>query len=159
MDAERVRTIARKLPHVEETVQWGETLVFWVGDKAVGGKMFALVSLDNDGGPVMSFSAGVERYSELLENDSMIPAPYMARIYWVALARWTALGDRELAALLADAHALTYAKLSRRTKDVLALPAAERRKLVREHRRVLAAAKMQADAAKRASPARQGVAK
>ena len=141
MDAERVRAIVRKLDHVEETVQWGETLVFWVGDKAIGGKMFALISLDAEGGPVMSFSAGPERYSELLENEGVIPAPYMARIHWVALEQWDALGARELTELLTAAHAMTCAKLPRRTLEVLALPAAERKRLVEERRKVLAAAK------------------
>jgi hypothetical protein len=37
MDAERAREFLRKLPLVEETMQWGNNLVFWVGDKAVGG--------------------------------------------------------------------------------------------------------------------------
>ena len=90
MDAERVRDFLRKLPHVEETMQWGANLVFWVGDKAIGGKMFALVNLDDDTHRrVMSFPAGPERFHELLENAGVIPAPYAARLYWVALERWT----------------------------------------------------------------------
>jgi len=137
MDAERVRAIVRKFAHVEETVQWGENLVFWVGDKAIGGKMFALVNMDADGQAVMSFSAGPERYAELIENEGVIPAPYMARIYWVALERWDALDPRELAQLLAAAHARTLAKLPKRTREALALPAAERRRLVTDRRRLL----------------------
>ena len=50
--------------------------------------MFALVNLDADGKAVISYSAGPERYSELLEAEGIIPAPYMARIYWVAVERW-----------------------------------------------------------------------
>src|ERR1035441_9602852 len=46
MDAERLRAFLLTLPHVAETMQWGANLVFWVGDKAVGGKMFALLNLD-----------------------------------------------------------------------------------------------------------------
>ncbi len=45
MDAERVRAFLLTLPHVAETLQWGDNLVFWVGDKSIGGKMFALVNL------------------------------------------------------------------------------------------------------------------
>jgi predicted DNA-binding protein (MmcQ/YjbR family) len=137
MDAEQVRAIVRKLPHMQETVQWGETLVFWVGDKVVGGKMFALVNMEGDGKAVMSFSAGPERYSELLEREGIIPAPYMARIHWVAIQHWQAIEPRELSALLANAHSLTFAKLPRRTKDMLVLPAAELRKLVKERRKML----------------------
>jgi predicted DNA-binding protein (MmcQ/YjbR family) len=141
MDAERVRAIVKKLPYVEETVQWGEHLVFWVGDKAIGGKMFAVVSMDGLGKAVMSFSAGPERYAELVEQEGLIPAPYSAHHYWVALEHWNALDAAELAARLADAHALTLSKLPKRTRNLLALPSAERRKLIVERRKALAAAK------------------
>jgi predicted DNA-binding protein (MmcQ/YjbR family) len=141
MDAEQVRESLLKLPHVEETMQWGANLVFWVGDKAIGGKMFALVNLDEDGKGVISFHAGPERYPELLENDGVIPAPYMARIFWVALARWDAIPGRELLELLAQARELVYAKLPKRTKDVLAMPPTARKKLIAERRKLLAAGK------------------
>ena len=139
MDAEQVREALLKLPHVEETIQWGANLVFWVGDKAICGKMFALVNLDEDGKGVISFHAGQERCTELLEIDGVIPAPYMARIFWVALTRWDAMPGRELLSLLARAHDLVYAKLPRRTKDVLAMPPSARRKLIAERRKLLAA--------------------
>ena len=150
MDAEQVRAILGKLPHLEETLQWGENLVFWVGDKAIGGKMFALVELSaavsGHPSPVMSFSAGPQAYAELLETEGILPAPYMARIHWVALAHWNALPPRELAGWLTKAHALTYARLPKRTREVLALPATERRRLIAERRRALAAAQKPAKA-------------
>src|SRR5882757_509995 len=95
MDAERIRAYILTLPHAVETMQWGANLVFWVGDKAIGGKMFALVNLDSSDGrernkpsPVISYAVGPQRYSELHEIEGVIPAPYMARIYWVAVERW-----------------------------------------------------------------------
>lgn len=130
MDAEQVREYLRKLPHVVETMQWGANLVFWVGDKSIGGKMFALVNLDQDDRAVISFHAGPDRYADLLENEGVIPAPYMARIYWVALERWDALRRSELFELLSAAHGLVYARLPKKTKDALALPPAARRKLI-----------------------------
>ena len=154
MNAEQLRAIVRKLPHLEQTVQWGENLVFWVGDKAIGGKMFALVDLSarvsDHPSPVISFSAGPQAYAELLETEGILPAPYMARIHWVALAHWDALPPRELADWLAKAHALTYAKLSKRTKDILGLPAAERRRLIAERRQASAEAKKPAKAQSKA---------
>ncbi|MHB1959713.1 MAG: MmcQ/YjbR family DNA-binding protein [Acidobacteriaceae bacterium] len=138
MDAEQVREFLLRLPHVEETMQWGANLVFWVGDKAIGGKMFALVNLDQDGKAVISFHAGQARYPDLLEIDGVIPAPYMARIFWVALTRWDAIPSRELLPLLAQARDLVYAKLPKRTKDVLAMPPTAHKKLVAERRKLLA---------------------
>jgi predicted DNA-binding protein (MmcQ/YjbR family) len=122
-------------------MQWGANLVFWVGDKAIGGKMFALVNLDEDGKAVMSFHAGPERYAELLENEGIIPAPYMARIYWVALERWDTLRRSELQELLSHARDRVYEKLPKRTKDVLALPPTARKKLIAERRKLLASRK------------------
>ena len=138
MDAERVREFLHKLPHAVETMQWGNNLVFWVGDKAIGGKMFALVNLDGDGRAVMSFAAGPERFHELLETEGVIPAPYMARIYWVALERWDTLRWNELQELLQAARELTYAKLPKRTKDILALPPSEFRRLLKAGKQLLA---------------------
>src|ERR1035437_3853453 len=93
MDAERLRAYLLPLPHVAETMQWGANLVFWVGDKSIGGKMFALIDLDLDvprlaqlsagkPPPVLSYAAGPARYAELLELDGLIPAPYFARAHW-----------------------------------------------------------------------------
>jgi predicted DNA-binding protein (MmcQ/YjbR family) len=138
MDAERLREFLLKLPHVEETMQWGANLVFWAGDKAIGGKMFALANLDATGKGVLSFAAGTERYNELLENDGVIPAPYLARAYWVCLEFWDALPQRELEDQLKCAYDLVFAKLPKRTKDILAMPAAQRRKLISDRKKLLA---------------------
>ncbi len=154
MDAERARNFLRKLPLVEETKNWGNNLVFWVGDKAVGGKMFALINLDFDAHVrVMSFSAGPERFHELVENEGVIPAPYMARLHWVALERWGAIPNRELEDLLSAARDLTYEKLPKKTKDALALPPAEFQKLLTARRKVLAEKAQREAAAKEAAAA------
>ena len=130
MDAESTRTLLLSLPFVEETLQWGNNLVFWVGDKTIGGKMFALINLDSDGRAVMSFAAGPEGSAELLEIDGIFPAPYLARAHWVALERWDVLRKSELEARLRSAREIIQATLPKRTLDVLAMPATERRKLI-----------------------------
>jgi len=137
MDAESLRAYLRSLPDVTETLQWGENLVFWVGDKAIGGKMFAILNL---GSPlaVASFAAGPERFAELVEVDGVFPAPYLARAHWVSLRSWNALPAAELKSLLRDARELVHEKLPRRTKDVLAMPAAEKKKLIAERKKKLA---------------------
>ncbi len=72
MDVERVRTFLLALPHVVETMQWGDNLVFWVGDKAIGGKMFCLLNLDAGEHGVISYSAGPERFAELVEQEGIV---------------------------------------------------------------------------------------
>jgi predicted DNA-binding protein (MmcQ/YjbR family) len=130
MDSESTRAFLLRLPSVEETLQWGNNLVFWVGDKAIGGKMFALLNLDADGKGVLSFAAGPEGAAELLEIDGIFPAPYLARAHWVAMERWNALRTSELQARLRAARDIVEAKLTKRARDVLAMPAAERRRLI-----------------------------
>jgi predicted DNA-binding protein (MmcQ/YjbR family) len=138
MDNERIREFCLGLPHVRETLNWGQVLVYWVGDREIGGKMFALTNADGLGDVVLSFHCGAERFHELLENDGICAAPHLARAWWVALERWDALRPREIEDELTRAHALTYEKLSRRAKAVLALPEKERAKLIRERKKLLA---------------------
>jgi predicted DNA-binding protein (MmcQ/YjbR family) len=130
MDAESLRAFLLALPDVCETMQWGDNLVYWVGDKEIGGKMFALASLEPDHGAVLSFAAGPERFPELVEMEGVFPAPYLARAHWVALERWNTLPAAELKELLCTARALVYEKLPARTRGVLAMPAGEKKKLV-----------------------------
>ena len=118
-------------------MQWGDNLLFWVGDKAIGGKMFALANLERDGNGVLSFPAGPEKYHELLETEGVFPAPYMARNFWIAIERYNVFPSGELQLLLRNAHQLTFAKLPKRTRDLLALPAAERKKLITARKKLL----------------------
>lgn len=138
MDVETLRAYLLSLPDVVETMQWGDNLVFWVADKTIGGKMFALASLSPDHGAVLSFAAGPERFAELVEIEGVFPAPYLARAHWVAIERWTTLPTRDLKDLLAHARELVHAKLPKRTRDVLAMPAAEKKKLLADRKKLLA---------------------
>ena len=137
MNVESLRKFLLTLPHVEETMQWGDNLLFWVGDKSIGGKMFAVANLDRDSNGVLSFAAGPERYRELLETEGVFPAPYMARNFWVAIERYDVFSSREFEQLLRSAHQITFAKLPKRTRDVLGMPAAERKKLIVARKKLL----------------------
>jgi predicted DNA-binding protein (MmcQ/YjbR family) len=141
MNVESLRAWLLTLPHVEETMQWGDNLVFWVGDKTAGGKMFALANLSPDSRGVLSFAADPERYAELLETEGAFPAPYFARIHWIAVRSYDVFPSSELKDHLRNAHAVVHAKLPKRTKDVLAMPPAERKKLIAARRKLLAARK------------------
>jgi predicted DNA-binding protein (MmcQ/YjbR family) len=123
MDAESVRRFVRSLPHAVETdsdtTRWGDKIVFRVCDQATGGKMFCQIDFEKDGRAILLFAADPERFNELIEMDGVIPAPYRARLHWVALMRWDATGESALKVLLRDAMALTFAKLPKRTRDLL----------------------------------------
>jgi len=138
MDNERIREICLAMPHVTETLNWGHHLVYFVGDKDIGGKMFAMTDLDGTGTGVLWFHSGADRFHELLETEGIIASPYLARAFWVTVDRWDTLRPRQIEDELRRAHALIYEKLPKRTKTVLAMPEKERTKLIRERKKVLA---------------------
>ena len=135
MDNERVREFCLSLAHVTETVSWGHHLVFWAGDRDLGGKMFAMTDLDGTRVGVLWFLCGAERVHELLEIDGIRATPYLAKAHWVTLERWDALRPRQIEEELRRAHALILEKLPPRTKKILALPKKERTKLIRERKK------------------------
>ncbi|MGA8743584.1 MAG: MmcQ/YjbR family DNA-binding protein [Terracidiphilus sp.] len=139
MDNERIRAICMALPHVAETVNWGHHLVYWAGDRNIGGKMFAMTDLDGTGTGVLWFHCGAERFHELLEIEGIIASPYLAKAHWVTLERWDALRPREIEEELRKAHALIFEKLPKRTKDLIGLPEEERKRLLSERKKRMAA--------------------
>jgi predicted DNA-binding protein (MmcQ/YjbR family) len=100
--------------------------------------MFAVLNLDADSHGVISFAAGPEGMAELLEIDGIFPAPYLARAHWVAMERWSALRASDLEARLRAARDIIEAKLPKRTRDVLAMPPGDRRKLIAARKKEVA---------------------
>lgn len=111
MDIEAIRQFCLSLPHVDEKVQWGNDLLFRIGEK-----MFAVVALEPSHGAVLSFKCTPERFNELVELDGIFPAPYVARYHWVALERFDALREKELKELLENAYQLILNKLPPKTR-------------------------------------------
>ena len=111
MDIESVRAYCLSFPHATETVQWGNDLVF-----KIGGKMFAVISLEDALDHCMSFKCTPEKFAELIERNGIMPAPYVARYHWVALESFDALREKELKALLRNSYDLVFEKLSKKMK-------------------------------------------
>ena len=119
-------------------MNWGHHLVYWVGDRDIGGKMFAMTDLDGSGTGVLWFHCGPERFHELLEHEGISGSPYLAKVHWVTVDRWDVLRPREIEEELRRAHTLIHEKLPKRTKTILAMPEKERAKLIRERKKALA---------------------
>jgi predicted DNA-binding protein (MmcQ/YjbR family) len=148
MDNERIREICLSLPNAAETLNWGHHLVYWVGEREIGGKMFAMTDVDGTGFGVLWFHCGAERFYELLEVEGVSASPHLARAHWVTLERWNVLRPREIEEELRRAHELIYNKLPKRTKELFALPEQERNQVIRERKKVLAARAAKKEAAK-----------
>ena len=111
MDVEQVHTYCLSFPHVTEEILWGNDLVF-----KIGGRMFAVIGLDAASDHCMSFKCTPEKFAELIEQDGIAPAPYVARYHWVALERFSALSEKELKSLLRTAYDLIFEKLPKKLK-------------------------------------------
>ncbi len=135
MDNERIRAICLALPNVKETVNWGHHLVYWMGDRDIGGKMFAMTDLDGTGTGVLWFHCGAERFHELLEIEGIIASPYLAKAHWVTVERWDTLRPRQIEDELRRAHDLIFARLPMRTQAILTMPEKERIKVIRDRKK------------------------
>ena len=114
MDIEQVRAHCLSFPHVTEVVLWGNDLVF-----KIGGKMFAVIGLEAASDHCLSFKCTPEKFAELIEEEGINPAPYVARYHWVALERFDALSEKELKAMLRTAYDLVLAKLPKKLRAEL----------------------------------------
>jgi predicted DNA-binding protein (MmcQ/YjbR family) len=113
MNVDWLREICLSFAGATEQIQWGSDLLF-----KVGGKMFAVTPLEP--APVcLSFKSSPENFAELTERPNIIPAPYLARAQWVALETRDALPAQELARLLRESYEMVFAKLPKKTREVL----------------------------------------
>jgi predicted DNA-binding protein (MmcQ/YjbR family) len=131
LDLERIRAFLVRLPHTVESVtessHWGDKLVFRVGHRDVGGKMFCQVDFEDDGRVILSFTTDPARFRELLEIDGVSPARYRARLHWIAVEDGGAIPVRALEDLLREASAIVMRKLPSKTRAILASPATARK--------------------------------
>ena len=113
MDIESTHTHCLSFPHVTEEVLWENDLVF-----KIGGKMYAVTPLD-PAGLCLSFKVPEEDFAELCERDGVIPAPYSARYFWVALEREDAIPVAEVKRLIRQSYDLVRSKLSKKVQAEL----------------------------------------
>jgi predicted DNA-binding protein (MmcQ/YjbR family) len=107
---------AMALPAATFDIKWGEDRCY-----CVGAKMFAGSGSLNNPTPRYSFKASDMAFDLLIEQGLATPSPYLARAKWLVLAGADALPDAEIAAYLAQAHALVVAKLTKKLRQSLGL--------------------------------------
>jgi predicted DNA-binding protein (MmcQ/YjbR family) len=111
MDVDSTRAYCLSFPNAKETLQWGETLCFKIGNK-----IFALLSLDMSSGTRFCCKCSPERFSELLEVEGCHPAPYVGRYKWIGIERLDCLPDRDFRELIDQSYALIAANLPKKAK-------------------------------------------
>ena len=113
MNVEWVRKHCLSLPHATENVQWGDDLCF-----KIGGKMFAIAVMVPHQ-IAMCFKCTPEEFAELTEVPGVMPAPYMARAYWVALESEDALPRAEIKKRINRSYELVFQKLPKKLQAQL----------------------------------------
>ncbi len=71
----------------------------------------------------MSFKCTPEDFAELTERPGILPAPYSARMHWIALETEDALPRAEIKRLVKVSYDLVIAKLPKKSQAELAKPA------------------------------------
>ena len=112
MNLESIRKYCLSLPHATEDIQWGNDLLF-----RISGKIFAGMSLEPPHS--LMFKCTPEKFEELIEQDGIIPAPYMARNKWVMLEHLDALRDSELKSLIKDSYGMIFSNLTKKAQAEL----------------------------------------
>jgi predicted DNA-binding protein (MmcQ/YjbR family) len=115
MDIEAIRKYCLSLPQATEGMQWGDNLLFRIGEK-----IFTIVALDR-APPQLSLKCTPAEFAELVEREGIIPAPYMARNHWVLLKSPDALPRTELKRLIKDSYDMVAAKLPKKLRVKLGL--------------------------------------
>lgn len=116
MRFEDFHAAALALPGAALDIKWGVDRVF-----VVGPKMFAMAGSVEDPAPAYSFKASPMAFEHLVEQGLATPAPYLARANWVRLKGPDVLGDDELRAYLAQAHAIVAAGLTGKARKALGI--------------------------------------
>lgn len=112
MTPQALDAACRALPGVTMDVLWGADHVY-----KVGGRMFAVAG--SGGG--LSLKVSEIAFEALIGEARARPAPYLARASWVRFDDLSAVEDEEGRALLANAHALVAARLTRAARRELGL--------------------------------------
>ena len=103
--------VCMTLPAVTMVVQWGDANVY-----KVGGKVFANATEEG-----VSFKASEIAYEALVEQGRGRKAPYTSGGHWLHMGDLATLDGAEVAGLMADAHAIIAAKLTKVARRELGL--------------------------------------
>lgn len=110
MSVESIRKYCLSFSGATEKLQWGDVLCFKVGEK-----IFALLNLDRVP-PRLMFKCDPERFAELVEQEDIVPAPYLGRYKWVSFERLDALPWSDVKDLIEQSYGMVAAKAKVRVK-------------------------------------------
>jgi len=118
MSPEAYNAFCAALPATTHVVQWGGADVW-----KVGGKVFAIARLQEDGEAAISFKCSPLAFDILKEQPGLRPAPYLASrgMKWIQWQTAESMPDDALQDYLRESHRLAAAGLTRRLRSELGL--------------------------------------
>ena len=115
LDEQQLGAFCGSWPGVTRSIKWEVDLVY-----SVGSKMFVVMCTIGPDRGQFSFKVDTERFLELTEQPGMMPAPYMARAFWVSVTEPERFAREELEAYVRRSYELVLAKLPKKTQATLA---------------------------------------
>lgn len=112
IDIDTVREFCLSFPGAAEQVQWGDSLLF-----KVGGKIFVIYNMGDLTPNRISLKSTPETFEELIENEFVIPAPYLARNKWITLQDGCRLKPAEIKEMITTSYNLVFSKLNKKLQN------------------------------------------
>jgi len=114
MSEEQLEALCAGWPGVTRSIKWEVDLVY-----SVAGKMFVVMCTLGPERGRFSFRVDTDRFLELTEQPGMMPAPYMARAFWVSVTEPEKFAHKELADFVKRSYELVRANLPKKTQAAL----------------------------------------
>jgi predicted DNA-binding protein (MmcQ/YjbR family) len=114
MNPRELESLCSKWPGVASSVKWEDDLVF-----TVAAKMFAVIALHGPHSGRLAFKVDKDRFLELTDQPGIIPAPYMARAFWISIAEPERFKRGEIEAFVRRSYELVRAGLTRKMQAKL----------------------------------------
>lgn len=115
MDAKELEAFCGDWPGVVSSVKWEDDLVF-----SVAGKMFVVTGLRGPHKGRISFKVDSDRFLELTDQPGMMPAPYMARAFWISVTEPERFSREAIQTFVRRSYELVRAGLSKKLQAKLA---------------------------------------
>jgi predicted DNA-binding protein (MmcQ/YjbR family) len=109
MDAKQLESFCGAWHGVDSDIKWEDDLVF-----SVAGKMFVVTALRGPHKGRTSFKVDADRFLELTDQPGMMPAPYMARAFWISITEPERFEPAQIEAFVRRSYELVRAGLSKK---------------------------------------------
>ena len=114
LDEQQLGAFVSGWPGVTRSIKWEVDLVY-----SVAGKMFVVMCTIGPERGRFSFKVDTDRFLELTEQPGMMPAPYMARAFWVSVTEPERFARSELEGFVRRSYELVRANLPKKTQATL----------------------------------------